>query len=341
MNEASVYLQTSSRLRAEDDLSLAASTAASTRIYRLDQTRCEQLLMSVRRQNVFLRVRGDRDFYLRQIQALADRTVIEVQLMGRPAEMLPRAAAVADVAERVVMLAASLAMRKKDYLRALGISSHGDQIGLARSADCMAFSSRTKRRPRARGLLLSRQLTSRVTRAGFDELYRVCILGAFPGPRVKAALDWLVESRCEPRFDAAVVKTAIALESLLSLSERGSIARSLAERTAFLLSSDPRIRDQASRAINRFYQLRSETVHAGRRGKPAPGAILDGVDRLVTLVMLQLAGNASEFPDEPALRKWLNNERWGRPSQLAQPYSGSHVRAALGLCADKPAGKRA
>ena len=175
-------------------------------------------------------------FYYRRIEALAGQTVIEISLAGTPREISSRAANAADIAEQVTLLAESLATKKAAFLRRLGIAPHRhDQIGLIRSADCMTIRSTTNATPDGGAVTISTSLTTRVARVGFDKLYQGCLSDTALARRLRLAVDWLVESRCEPRFEAAVVKTSIALESLLTFYDKESLARCLSERMALLL----------------------------------------------------------------------------------------------------------
>ncbi len=327
---ASVFVRTTSRLRA----TIAFPISGSVRVYLMDQQECERFLHDITRKNVFLRIRRDSDFYYRRIKALAGHTVVEVTLPGLPKEVLPQATVVADAAEQLLLLTESLVTRRAAFHRVLGVALHPiDQIGFVRSADRMTLRSTTRPGTAQSQVALSSALARRFLKSGFPSLFEACAGATSLARRLRLAASWLVESRCEPRFDAAVVKSSIALESLLIFSERESLARSLSERMAFLISTDASTRAEVCRTLKRFYDVRSGVVHGGRRRRGATDDILDGVDRLIILALLKIAANRGLFSTEEELQAWLDDERWKAPSELEQPFAASVVGSALNLAA--------
>jgi hypothetical protein len=105
----------------------------------------------------------------------------------------------------------------------------------------------------------------RFSRCGFDTLANYIQSNSDISNRLAVSLAWLFDSRIEPRLAASVVKTSIALESLLIFSESESLAQSLSERAAFILSPDPSRRQQISRMLKRFYDARSGVVHGSQK----------------------------------------------------------------------------
>jgi hypothetical protein len=65
------------------------------------------------------------------------------------------------------------------------------------------------------------------------------------------------------RINDRLVKTIIALESLLTLDNREAVQNNIAERTAFILGKDFKTRKSIKRFIKDVYGYRSETVHNG------------------------------------------------------------------------------
>jgi hypothetical protein len=116
------------------------------------------------------------------------------------------------------------------------------------------------------------------------------------GKRLDQSARWLFESRLETVPQAAVVKTAIALEALLIASDTESLRGPLAERSAFLLSDESGKRRRISKAIKSFYDLRSGIVHGGRRRVVVSPTLLgEGIDRLVVLLLLTVSGNTGSW----------------------------------------------
>ena len=327
---ASLFVRTTSRIRAIFPLSLSSST----KLYLMDEVECREFLHDITKKNAFLRIRREADFYYRRIKALTGRTVVEVTLPGTPKEIRSQATLVADAAEQILLLTGSFALRRAAFHRLLGISSYPiDQIGLIRSADRMTLRSATKPSAIPSQVVVDLALSRRFQKYGFISLFEACIDNTSLARRLCHAVDWLIESRCEPRFEAALVKTSIALESLLIFSEREALSRSLSERVAFLLSNDAATRAVVCAAIKRFYDVRSSIVHGGKRRRSTTEEILDGVDKLITLVLLKIAVNRELFQTQDALQVWLDEERWRAPTKLEQSFPSSVVRSALNLTA--------
>jgi hypothetical protein len=143
--------------------------------------------------------------------------------------------------------------------------------------------------------------------------------------------EWLFDSRTEPRLSASVIKTAIALESLLIFSESESLAQTLSERGAFILSSDSARRHLISRVIKRFYDARSGVVHGSqKKAKKLTSSLVETVDRLAILLHMIIASNATLWPSTCALREWCEQERWGEPSgKVIRPFPDLYLRNTL------------
>jgi hypothetical protein len=127
------------------------------------------------------------------------------------------------------------------------------------------------------------------------------------------------------------VKTAIALESLLIFSESESLAQSLSERAAFILSADPIRRQHISRIVKRFYDARSGVVHGGqRKARKLTASLIEAVDRIAVLLILTVAANLQLWPSVEALRAWCETERWGEPSKEVKiSFPDFHMKNTL------------
>jgi hypothetical protein len=145
-----------------------------------------------------------------------------------------------------------------------------------------------------------------------------------------------LESRRESRLGAAVVKTAIALESLLVFNESESLARTLSERSAFILSNSPEIRRIISGIILRFYDVRSGVVHGSqKKAKKLTPSLIECVDRLTLILHLIIASNTDIWPSVESLRLWCESQRWDKPfSNLKFPLSRKYLNNALDLAAE-------
>ena len=149
--------------------------------------------------------------------------------------------------------------------------------------------------------------------------------------RVKNSLQWLFKSRIESRLPASIVKTSIALESLLIFSESESLAQSLSERAAFILSSEPNRRKLISRILKRFYDTRSGIVHGSqKKAKKLTSTLLETVDRLTVLLYLSISANSNQWPTSDRLREWCETQRWGTPSsKIVVPFPDLYLKNAL------------
>lgn len=122
-----------------------------------------------------------------------------------------------------------------------------------------------KPEPDIRGITINEKFCRRFERCGFPSLALLCTSDNDIANRVMSTINWLFESRQEPVLSASIVKTSIALESLLISNESEPLAKSLSERAAFILSSDPDIRQKISKIVKIFYDTRSGVVHGSQK----------------------------------------------------------------------------
>jgi hypothetical protein len=289
----------------------------------------------VLRGNVFARHSRHDNFYLRRIEALAGRTIIEVTRPGEPDDVIEQAQQVAATVESVLLLCASLCLKRPHIQSRLAITTHRrTTFDLTIGPECYHLRSRLRPETEVRGLTLDERTRRRFERCGFPALASLCVAGLRISPRASAAVHWLAESRQEPLLTAAVVKTAIALETLLLFNDTEPLAKSLSERSAFILSCDPTARLEISKIVRRFYEARSRVVHGSRRqGTEDLAALLEGLDRLTTLLCLVLAANRDKWPSHESVREWCEGQRWGPPAtDIAVPFPGLYLTRALALC---------
>ena len=153
---------------------------------------------------------------------------------------------------------------------------------------------------------------------------------------MQQSAGWLFESRLETDLNAAIVKTAIALESLLIASESESLRNPLSERGSFLLSDEPLRRRRIARNVRAFYDVRSGIVHGGRR-RPFPNEnLLEGIDRMVLLLLLTLGANASAWASFDRVVEEVEIRKWGAKGvTICRPFPSSVLSRALKLCEEK------
>lgn len=330
MPQPSLYLRVTWMLCAETTLKFP--DYSSIRFF--GEAEAKSLAKEIRKRNVFARHSWENNFYLQRIGKLADHTVIEVFRPGDPQDMGNEAESVGDLIEKLAVLSSTLAMRKKEIQRKLSISPRPQtEIDFIIGSAFQYLRSRSRLVPSAQGIQVDERFCRRFSRCGFFNLYRYCLSPGDLQNRVKSSLNWLFESRREPSLSASVVKTAIALESLLIFSESETLARSLSERAAFVLSSSPETRLQISKIVKRFYDARSGVVHGSRKKvRNLSQSLVEAVDRLSVLLYLTIGMNPQLWKSVDGLRDWCEMQRWGEPStEVKVPYPHTYLKNAIEL----------
>lgn len=325
------YLRTTHLFRAKNALSLPDGT----QIRFFTQGEAQELTELVRRRNVFARHSRENNFYLQRIEALADKPVIELLRPGDPDDMLDQAAWAAEWAEKTVFLSATLAIQRKQLYKLIGVGvSWPTAFDLTIGRGFRYLRSKSRRQHQGDGILIDSTFVNRFNRCGFPALHSVCVDNTGMSDRMRLVVGWLYESHQEPHLPAALVKTAIALESLLIFSESESLAKTLAERAAFILSPDPAVRETIARIVKQFYEARSGVVHGSqKKARKLTLHLVEGMDRLALLLCLVIARNISQWSSKEALQSWCEKERWGSPSSSVQmPVSPSYLKKAINIC---------
>lgn len=284
--------------------------------------------------SVFARHSWENNFYLERIHQLAGNTIVEVFADGPIDSMLTAARAKAELAERIALISSTLGLRRHRTQRLLAITGHrrfGFDLAISPGFEYLRSSARSETSPR--GVPIDAAFVRRFERCGFALLLQVASSSHAMAGRLLQSIYWLSESRQEPAAAAAVIKTAIGLESLLIANETESLRGPLAERSAFLLSGDPAIRERVARSVRRFYDVRSGIVHGGRKkGTTVHPSLLDGIDRLVVLLTVMLATNANEYLSFDKLVAWVDGQKWGAKTEpIRRPFPASHLTRAIQL----------
>jgi len=324
------YLRTSWILAADSVLQVGYGTAV--RFFPSEEA--EELVAVLRKRNVFARHSWENDFYLQRARALANRTVIEVNRPGHPNDMIDEAEHTANLVERLALLSAILSLSRKSLQRRLAIQEHRrSEFDLTIGRDFYYLRSRSKPEGNVRGIAVDTRFCRRFERCGFPKVLSLISQRTQLSRRVELSIDWLSESRLEPRLAAAVVKTSIALESLLIFTESEPLRTSLAERTAFLLGGTEDRRRALSRLVKDFYDARSGVVHCNKRktGKLSE-CLLEAMDRIALLACLTIAANTDKWPSHEAIRRWCESQRWGSPaSDVKIPFPHAYLDNAMKL----------
>lgn len=329
-SEPSRYIRTSWMLSARATLKFA--DFSMIRFFNVDEA--NELAERVRRRNVFARHSWENNFYIQRVKSLGNHTVIEVFRQGDPKAIGEKAEQIASSLEKITVLSSTVAVDKEHLQRKLGISTKpGTVTNFMISPGFRFLRSRARSAQTVQGVTIDERFRNRFSRCGFAALADYVLSRREMANRVSRSLDWLFDSRVEPRREASVIKTSIALETLLIFTESESLAQTLAERSAFMLSSDPSKRHQISRIIKRFYDARSGVVHGShKKAKRLTPALLETVDRLVILLCLIIASNWRLWPSAEVLREWCESQRWGQPSKDVKiPFPNFYLRNALVL----------
>lgn len=308
--------------------------AQSVSIRAISAEECRTLAEQARKRNVFARHSWENSFYIQRIRQLEGATVVEVFRAGSLDEILPAARAVAALVEKVAFISSSLGLRRARTHQLLALSRHrryGFDFAISPGFRYLHSSERQEATPR--GIPVDDRFVRRFNRCGFPALVAAGGQTGDVAKRLQQGINWLFESRQETSMDAAVVKTAMALESLLIASDTESLRGPLAERTAFILADDATRRRRIAGSVKSFYDLRSSIVHGGRRMVPAPSAtLLDGIDRFVVLLLLTIAANAPAWTSFNVVAEAVEDRKWGvRSPALSRPFPGSHLSRALQL----------
>lgn len=306
-----------------------------TNIVFFTEKESQELAFLVGKRNLFERLATSPRFYVERVNSLANKTIIEVFRPQEPDDMIGDAERVASWVEKIAVLSSTLVIHRVKLHKLLAIypSQHsGFNVTIGRNY----YTLRSKTHPDVEptGIIIDERFCRRFERSGFQELALMSIMGDEIPTRIKSAIDWLFESKQEPLLHAAVVKTSIALESLLIFSESESLSKSLSERSAFILSSDPDLRKDISHAIKKFYEIRSGIVHGSRKKvKMLTPELIEGIDRLTLFLCLVIASNIDKWQTIDHLNKWCEMQRWGhQTSDISIPISNYHLRKALNLC---------
>ncbi len=324
------YIRTTSMLSVTAPLNI--SNFCAIRLF--SAAEAKKLGTQVRKQNLFAHQYRGVHFYTQRARELGNHSIIEFYLDGEPKEIIDDAEQIASYLESVVLLSTAFVMKKDDLQRRLGVSSRlGNEFDFIFSLDFYHISSKTRPTPICKGINIDERFRNRFFHCGFTTLVEYLRSKSDIASRVIKSIDWLFDSRIEPRQQASVVKTSTALESLLIFNESESLANSLSERTAFILSSDPNKRQQISRIIKNFYDIRSGVVHGSQKKlKKLTPELLESVDRLALMLCLVIAANSRLWPTTDALREWCETQRWGEPSRnVIVPFPDLYLNNALNL----------
>lgn len=323
------YIRTTWKLSAGNALKIPAIDAGIRHLSKVEAT---SLADRAERSNPFIRRPYGNLFYPTRIRNLADRTVIEIFKDGQPAELGSSLHSLALLIEATVLLSSTLNTTRPQFHKLLAIDKDkGGDYDIVIGPRFKSFRSRSKRERLPTGIPIDNRFIKRFNSNGFPALLHYCQSSTDLSQKLHRSLQWLQDSRNDPIFHAAIVKTSIALESLLIFNDSDPLARSLSQRIAFLLSTKPETRARLSSIVRNFYGARSAIVHGGRKkAERISPSLLEATDCLVLLCCLVIAANQSRWPTKDALRDWCDAQQWASPDlQITIPFSERHLNAAV------------
>jgi hypothetical protein len=123
----------------------------------------------------------------------------------------------------------------------------------------------------------------------------------------------------------------------LIFTESESLAQSLSERAAFILSANPARRKLISKILKRFYEVRSGVVHGSqKKAKKLTPTLLETVDRIMLLLTLVISANSKVWMDTDGLREWCETQRWGEPSiEIIVPFPDTYLKNVLAVASSE------
>lgn len=288
----------------------------------------------VMKRNVFARHEKENSFYVQRARLLSGATVIEILGAGALDQFLPEARTTAELVERVVVLSSLLGVRRRRTHQLAALTRHrryGFDLAISPGFAYVRSSQRDEVRPR--GIPIDRTFIRRFNNCGFLQLISAMASRGRLAQRLQQSSGWLFESRLETDPDAAAVKTAIALECLLLASESENLRGPLSERASFLLCDDPARRRRTAKCVKQFYDLRSAIVHGGRHRPSKNEILLEGIDRLVLLLLLAVGANAPLWGSFERVVEEVELRKWGASGQgIQRPFASSTLAGALKLC---------
>lgn len=326
--EYSRYIQTTWKLSAQISLQLPKIV---TQVRPFTEKEAQELAGIIKKRNVFARHSWENSFYVSRAKELGNRTVIEVFRQGNPDDIITESQRVTDIIEKIVLLSSTLAIKRKQFQDLLGIKPHlGDEFNITIEKNYRYIRSKSEPVPEVKGISINERFRRRFSRCGFQELAYFCLSSNRLANRVASAINWLIESRQEPSLLAALVKSSIAFESLLIFDQSEPLAKSLSERTAFILSSEANVREQVNRIVKKIYNERSRVVHGSKTS--VSSQLVEIADRLAILLCLIMANNSQKWKTMEGLRKWCEAKKWGkRTLDMHIPFPNIYLKNAIKL----------
>ncbi len=298
------------------------------------KTEADKLAEAIKKRNVFARHSWENNFYIQRIKVLTNHTIIEIFLQSDPNEIAIEAERRSDLIEKLVVLSSTTTLNRNNLQKKLGVGLRPEtQIDFIFGNEMRHLKSRSKPKYSPKGLEITDQFIRRFSRLNVGVLYNAVLKNNDINNKLRRSLEWLYESRLDIDLASSIVKTAIALETLLIFNETESVARSLSERTAFIITNEPTIRGYVSDILKTFYDARSGVIHGSKKKKrKLTSELLESVDRIAFLLLLTISANYNIWPTTEKLNQWCELQRWADPSiEVSWPFQKITLIRAIRL----------
>lgn len=235
----------------------------------------------------------------------------------------------AEVAEAVIIASLVLSgSRAKFQRRVIGEQRPYLDLYVLRAGRLSRLSSTSRSEYVPGGINLTPDEITRFERNGFSTVHGFASGDTEIGARVRRALRWLVESRMDTSYGAALVKTVTALESLVVVGDE-QVSRALPQRTAHLLSDEVQERRALRRVTQQLYHLRGEIVHGRSDADERTVAqALERADRLVVLLLLVLAASGPRWKTAIDMKTYCSGPT-EHAEAVIRPWRARYLRHAL------------
>lgn len=198
------------------------------KVREFSQLEAQKFAESMRRKNMVARLGGVNNYYLNQAIELGNQTIIEIFLIATKNNVIDQGIEIATLIEKLAILSTTFTIKRQTLHRKLGVSSNiKSEISFAVTQNFQTLRSRSNRTIDFQGISIDKRFCNRFNNCGFVDLLEFIRVEMELGKKVRNSINWLYESRREFQETASVVKSAIALESLLIFSESESLARTL------------------------------------------------------------------------------------------------------------------
>lgn len=291
----------------------------------------ENLIVNVRKRNIFARHSWENHFYINRLQSFSDQSIISIIGPGTPQDISLVAREIAKFIENILIVSTIFSIKREELHKKLASVNFSEiNYDFSYSQDLRYLKSKTLTK-KGDFVSIDDSFIRKFEKFGFPNIFNTYFEKNEISSRIIKSINWLYQSRQEQNLSAAIVKSAIALESLLIFSDSESLSKSLSERTAFILSSNPIDRSKISKIVAEFYNARSAIVHGGKKKiKSISADIIESMDRLLTLMYLLICSNITQWKSNDDLRNWCEQQKWGEEyKNIIVPYSKIYLSNAI------------